>query len=127
MQVEHVGRTRTLPTGATPRLRLAVLSCPNHAAGFFNAYRRVAERADLDAVLHLGDYLYGYGPNGMPIRPADRSDLRQNQRAFKFGDQLGVGSFDPSLSLRRSRALTATVTATVATVARSADPVSSRS
>lgn len=58
-----VGRTRTLPAGATPRLRLAVVSCSNHAAGYFNAYRRIAERADLDAVLHLGDYLYEYGPN----------------------------------------------------------------
>jgi alkaline phosphatase D len=58
-----VGRTRTLPSGDTGRLRLAVASCSNHAAGFFNAYRRIAERADLDAVLHLGDYLYEYGPN----------------------------------------------------------------
>ena len=58
-----VGRTRTLPAGATPRQRLAVVSCSNHAAGYFNAYRRIAERADLDAVLHLGDYLYEYGPN----------------------------------------------------------------
>jgi alkaline phosphatase D len=58
-----IGRTRTLPAGATPRLRLAVVSCSNHAAGYFNAYRRIAERADLDVVLHLGDYLYEYGPN----------------------------------------------------------------
>jgi alkaline phosphatase D len=58
-----IGRTRTLPAGATPRLRLAVVSCSNHAAGYFNAYRRIAERADLDAMLHLGDYLYEYGPN----------------------------------------------------------------
>ncbi len=58
-----VGRTRTLPAGPTQRLRLAVVSCSNHAAGYFNAYRRIAERADLDAVVHLGDYLYEYGPN----------------------------------------------------------------
>ena len=58
-----IGRTRTLPVGRTRRLRLAVVSCSNHAAGYFNAYRRVAERADLDAVLHLGDYLYEYGPD----------------------------------------------------------------
>jgi alkaline phosphatase D len=57
------GRTRTLPSGHTAQLRLAVASCSNHAAGFFNAYRRIAERADLDAVIHLGDYLYEYGPN----------------------------------------------------------------
>jgi len=58
-----VGRTRTLPSGPTTRLRLAVASCSNHAFGYFNAYRRIAERADLDAVIHLGDYLYEYGPN----------------------------------------------------------------
>ncbi len=62
-QASPIGRTRTLPVGDTPRLRLAVVSCSNHAAGYFNAYRRIAERADLDAVVHLGDYLYEYGPN----------------------------------------------------------------
>lgn len=61
-QMSPVGRTRTLPMGAVQRLRLAVVSCSNHAYGYFNAYRRVAERADLDAVVHLGDYLYEYGP-----------------------------------------------------------------
>ena len=58
-----IGRTRTLPVGATPRLRMAVVSCSNHAAGYFNAYRQIAARADLDLVVHLGDYLYEYGPN----------------------------------------------------------------
>ena len=58
-----VGRTRTLPVGSTGRARIAVASCSNHAYGYFNAYRRIAERADLDLVVHLGDYLYEYGPN----------------------------------------------------------------
>ena len=58
-----VGRTRVLPAGSTSRLRIAVASCASHAAGWFNAYRRIAERADLDLVLHLGDYLYEYGSN----------------------------------------------------------------
>ena len=58
-----IGRTRTLPVGSTANLRMAVVSCSNHAYGYFNAYRRVAERADLDLVVHLGDYLYEYGPN----------------------------------------------------------------
>jgi alkaline phosphatase D len=57
-----VGRTRTLPVGQVDRLRIAVASCSNHAFGYFNAYARIAERADLDLVLHLGDYLYEYGP-----------------------------------------------------------------
>jgi len=59
-QDSPAGRTRTLPVGATPRLRLAVASCANLPQGYFNAYAAIARRADLDAVLHLGDYLYEY-------------------------------------------------------------------
>jgi len=55
------GRTKTLPVGVTPSLRMAVVSCSNFAYGYFNAYRRIAERADLDMVVHLGDYIYEYG------------------------------------------------------------------
>lgn len=53
-----VGRTRTLPVGAVDRLRIAVLSCAALSHGWFNAYRRVSRRADLDLVVHLGDYIY---------------------------------------------------------------------
>ncbi len=56
-----VGRTKTLPSGTVDRLRLAVASCSNYPYGFFNAYRLIANRQDLDAVLHLGDYIYEYG------------------------------------------------------------------
>jgi alkaline phosphatase D len=56
-----VGRTKTLPAGDTGNLRIAVTSCASLAHGFFNAYRRIAERADLDLVVHLGDYIYEYG------------------------------------------------------------------
>jgi alkaline phosphatase D len=55
-----LGRTRTLPVGALESARLAVVSCSNYPAGFFHAYRLIAERTDLDLVLHLGDYLYEY-------------------------------------------------------------------
>ena len=56
-----IGRTRTMPSGTATRLRMAVVSCSSLAHGFFNAYRRIAERADLDLVVHLGDYIYEYG------------------------------------------------------------------
>lgn len=56
-----IGRTRTLPVGNVERLRIAVASCASLAHGYFNAYARIAERADLDLVLHLGDYIYEYG------------------------------------------------------------------
>lgn len=54
------GRTRTLPVGGIDHARLAVVSCSNYPAGFFNAYGHIADRNDLDAVLHLGDYIYEY-------------------------------------------------------------------
>jgi alkaline phosphatase D len=55
-----VGRTRTLPNGHVEALRVAVASCSNYPYGYFNAYRLIAERDDLDLVMHLGDYLYEY-------------------------------------------------------------------
>jgi alkaline phosphatase D len=55
-----VGRTKTLPVGNAGSVRLAVVSCASLAHGYFNAYRRIAERADLDLVVHLGDYIYEY-------------------------------------------------------------------
>lgn len=61
-----VGRTRTAPASgaATPGVRFGVVSCANWEAGFFSPYRHLAARADLDAVLHLGDYIYEYASGG---------------------------------------------------------------
>ncbi len=56
-----VGRTRTAPVGSWQRLRFAMCSCSNLAQGHFYAYGGMAARADLDAVIHLGDYIYEYG------------------------------------------------------------------
>ncbi|MFW5877283.1 MAG: alkaline phosphatase D family protein [Myxococcota bacterium] len=62
-----VGRTRTASDAALDGFRFALLSCSNYARGFFHAYRRVAERLDLDAVVHVGDYIYESG-NARPDR-----------------------------------------------------------
>ncbi len=59
-----VGITRTLPVGDVANIKLAFFSCSNHPKGFFNVYREAAQRDDLNAVLHLGDYIYEYGPTG---------------------------------------------------------------
>ena len=53
-----VGRTRTLPGPDPERVRFAFVSCAKFNAGFFNVYGRLAERDDIDFVLHLGDYIY---------------------------------------------------------------------
>jgi alkaline phosphatase D len=63
-QVSPMGRTRTFPTSkqAVERARFAVVSCSNYAYGLFSVYRAISAQTDLDFVLHLGDYIYEYGP-----------------------------------------------------------------
>ena len=59
--VSPVGRVRTLPEGATPQVAMAVVSCQLYPGGLFNAYDAIARLERLDAVVHLGDYIYEYG------------------------------------------------------------------
>ncbi|MFT5578644.1 MAG: alkaline phosphatase D [Paraglaciecola psychrophila] len=58
--VSMTGRTRTLPAGKPESFALGVVSCSNYPMGYFNVYRALAERDDIDVVLHLGDYIYEY-------------------------------------------------------------------
>ncbi|RCW75666.1 alkaline phosphatase D family protein [Pseudorhodoferax soli] len=63
-QLSPVGRTRTLPAAGAAQVRLAVFSCANYPAGYFNVYAEAAKRNDLDATVHLGDYIYEYARGG---------------------------------------------------------------
>ena len=56
-----IGRTRTFPVGGAERMRFALVSCSNYPAGFFNVYAGIAKRLDLDAIVHVGDYIYEFG------------------------------------------------------------------
>jgi len=56
-----MGRTRTLPAGKTEDVVLAIASCSLYPNGYFNAYQAIADAPRIDAVLHLGDYIYEYG------------------------------------------------------------------
>ncbi len=58
------GRTRTLPGGRLDRLGIALASCSNYPFGLFNAYDAIARDADIEFVLHTGDYIYEYGADG---------------------------------------------------------------
>jgi alkaline phosphatase D len=88
-----MGRTKTAPTN-TERLRLGVVSCSSYAHGVFNAYRMLAKRADIDAVLHLGDYIYEYATgqygNARPYEPATEmislADIRERHAYYKRTD-----------------------------------------
>jgi len=57
-----IGKTKTLNNAGDMSVRLGIVSCSNYEFGYFNAYHGLADE-NLDAVLHLGDYIYEYGPN----------------------------------------------------------------
>jgi len=63
-QTSPVGRTRTLPVGQVDEVKLAVFSCSNYPAGYFNAYAAAAQMSGIHAALHIGDYIYEYARGG---------------------------------------------------------------
>jgi alkaline phosphatase D len=66
------GKTKTLPTGNVEQISFAVFSCSNYPAGYFNPYRIAAQMQDIDAVLHLGDYIYEYAADGYATENAEK-------------------------------------------------------
>lgn len=94
------GRTRTAPSAMQDSLRFAVVSCSNYEAGFFNVYRVLTERNDVDALIHLGDYIYEYEHNGYAFNstanrvwePSNEiitlADYRARYSCYKLDDDL---------------------------------------
>lgn len=62
-EVSPIGRTRTAPGlhEHVEELKFAFASCQDWQNGYYPAYRHMAEE-DIDLVVHLGDYIYEYGP-----------------------------------------------------------------
>lgn len=98
-----IGRTKTAPLGNNTSARYAVASCSNYEHGFFNAYESMANRNDLDAVIHLGDYYYEYESGGFSsdvvtddlgrtVLPANEAinlnDYRARHSHYKLDNQL---------------------------------------
>ncbi|MCG3040383.1 alkaline phosphatase D family protein [Streptomyces sp. S1A] len=83
-----VGRTRTAPADGTAadRVRFGVVSCSHYESGFFSAYRHLAARADLDAVLHLGDYIYEYGKGEYPLKDGVVREMRPVHETVTLAD-----------------------------------------
>ena len=90
------GRTKTAPENEIDSLRFAVVSCSDYAAGYFNSYASIVERDDVDAVIHLGDYLYEYtaiaGVDGRTVEPENEiislSDYRTRHSHYKLDEDL---------------------------------------
>ena len=91
-----VGRTKTAPSGSVDRIRFVVMSCASYAHGWFHVYRHVSEIQDLDACVHLGDYIYEYGSGdygGMreydpPDEIVSLSDYRRRYAHYRLDPDL---------------------------------------
>ena len=93
------GRTRTAPAAgaSVSGLTFAFASCQQYEHGYFTAYRRMSEE-DLDLVVHLGDYIYEYGPgeDDAPdgnVRAHDRrvstlQDFRDRYALYRMDEDL---------------------------------------
>ena len=83
------GRTRTAPVAAVASLRFAVVTCSDITRGLYNAYARVAELEDVQAVIHLGDYIYETGridrvrPHDPPRRITTLADYRRRYASYR--------------------------------------------
>ena len=95
-KVSAWGRTKTLPNAPITQTKIAVLSCSSIYSGYFNAYKRLSERTDLQVVLHLGDYIYDYVdadeqirvPIPYPIEPISRADWVERYRYYLLDPDL---------------------------------------
>jgi len=90
-QTSPVGRTQTAPDEAhrVHALRFGLVSCSNFTGGYFGAYRALADRDDLDFVLHVGDYIYEYGNGADRYGPAALIGTRDGVPATETIDLQG--------------------------------------
>jgi alkaline phosphatase D len=96
-ELSQLGRTKTAPAMNVPvdRLRFGVVGCNNYEAGYFTAYRRVAEE-NFDFVVHTGDYIYEGRDHGGRVDTAVR---RHNQDEIytlvDYRNRYGLYKSDP--------------------------------
>jgi len=94
------GRTKTAPVGNADSLRFAVANCADFEAGYFNTYKIITQRNDVDAVILPGDYIYEYGTGEYPetdnpVRPFEPlteiialSDYRMRYSQYRLDSDL---------------------------------------
>ncbi len=54
------GRTRTAPAAAVDNIRFAIAACSSYWSSTWSGYAHIADRNDLDLVIHCGDYIYDF-------------------------------------------------------------------
>lgn len=93
-----VGRTKTTPAfdAKVNRVKMALFTCSDYQSGYYNAYKNTANIKDMDAVLHVGDYIYetGYpgkrshGHNGLLDKPRELREFRGRFSQYRLDPDL---------------------------------------
>lgn len=101
-----VGRTRTAPGADTDsdELRFAVVSCSSYWSSHWSGYGHIADRNDLDLVIHLGDYIYDFVDQDEEVRARlDRDGVSRNRISdVDYRDWLNVDEVRRRYALYRS-------------------------
>jgi alkaline phosphatase D len=97
-----VGRTRTAPApDADPRrLRFVTAGCQHYEHGYFTAWDRIADEADLGFVFHYGDYIYEYSESAGNAVRRHQGDETYTQTEYR--NRYALYKMDPDL--RRAHA-----------------------
>ncbi len=85
--VSPVGRTRTAPRrNSSPDVRtFAVVNCQDWQNGYWAGYAALAAE-HVDAIVHLGDYIYEYDPNPTAVRQHNPSQTAGLDQLVTLGD-----------------------------------------
>jgi alkaline phosphatase D len=90
-----IGRTRTfpLPFDRCSSLKFGLVSCQDYQNGYFSAYQALAGE-DLDVVVHVGDYIYEYGPRPGALRQHNAPEI---DSLSDYRNRYALYRLDPSL------------------------------
>lgn len=95
-----IGQTRTAPASPTQPAKFGIASCSSVYSGYFNGYRHMANDPDMNAIIHLGDYIYDFVdqdeqiriPTPFPTSPNNLEEWRDRHKYYLL---------DPDLRLAR--------------------------
>jgi alkaline phosphatase D len=107
-QESPVGRTVTAPAEhiRDTQLRFAFASCQDWQNGYWPAHRHLAEEG-LDLVLHLGDYIYEYGPEAKTRPGSPPARVHDGPEVFgleSYRNRHALYKTDPALQAAHARA-----------------------
>lgn len=94
-----IGRTRTAPAAAVSEIRLAVLACSSYWSSYWSGLGYIANRNDIDLVVHCGDYIYDFVDEDEGVR--GRNGI-QDTRHPDYRDWLNIGELRRRYALWRT-------------------------